>query len=187
MSRKILNLNSDNALLLIIDIQEKLIKAMQSDIQEMIIKNTGILIEAAKLYNIPILITEQYRKGLGSTVPVLSDKAVHSLCFEKIHFDCTKEEAIGESIKKSGRSIVILAGMENHVCVFQTALSLLKTGFDVLIASDAVSSQRKHDWDMANREMSNAGAYIYPTETIAFLLLERAGTDAFKQMAPLFR
>jgi len=77
--------------------------------------------------------------------------------------------------------------METHVCVFQTAISLLEFGYKVVIASDAVSSRRKDDWAQALKILNDAGALIYPTETISFMVLEKAGTDQFKKISPMFK
>ena len=88
---------------------------------------------------------------------------------------------------RAGRRTFILTGIETHVCVFQTALSLLRKGYRVVVASDAVASRRKHDWEYALRALAGAGALVYPTETISFMLLEKAGTGEFKKLSPLFK
>ncbi|MCP4137928.1 MAG: isochorismatase family protein [bacterium] len=184
-------LTPNDTALVIIDIQERLFGAMKPKIQEVVTKNTGILIEISKLYNMPIIVTEQYRKGLGPTISELQEKTNGSEPLEKLYFDCMKDSSINnhinETITKSGKKSIILTGIETHVCVFQTALSLLEKDFRVTIAADAVASRRKHDWKFALESLRQAGVNIYPTETIAFMLLEKAGTPEFKKMAPLFK
>ncbi len=180
-------INNDDALLLMIDIQEKLFQAMESNDQILLKKNAAILIKTAAEFNIPLIITEQYRKGLGETIPELKQLTGESLNLEKIHFDCMKNEEIKKEIMKSVNKTIIITGIEAHICVFQTALSLLSEGMKVVIASDGVASRRKHDCKAALRILSEAGALIYPTETIAFMLLEKAGTPEFKKLSPLFK
>jgi nicotinamidase-related amidase len=152
-----------------------------------VVVNTNILIESARLFGMPVIASEQYRKGLGPTVGPVRDKLAGVEILEKIHFDCTKNEALGKCMAAAGRRAFILAGIEAHVCVFQTGLSLLRMGYNVVIASDAVASRRSHDWEYSLRALAQADAVIYPTETISFMLLGKAGTDEFKKLAPLFK
>jgi len=180
-------INNNDALLLMIDIQEKLFQAMESNEQILLKKNAAILINTAAEFNIPLIITEQYRKGLGETIPELKQISGESLNLEKIHFDCLKDEEIKKEIMKTVNKTIIITGIEAHICVFQTALSLLSEGMKVVIASDGVASRRKQDCKAALRILSEAGALIYPTETIAFMLLEKAGTPEFKKLSPLFK
>jgi len=180
-------LSGDDSLLLIIDIQDRLFQAMDIDSRNSLIKNGNILIQTAKEFNIPVVITEQYRKGLGETIPELKDPAGDSLNLEKIHFDCMKNEEIKKVILNSKKKTIIITGIESHICVFQTALSLLEEGMKVVIASDGVASRKKSDRKAALNILSKAGALIYPTETIAFMLLEKAGTPEFKKLSPLFK
>lgn len=177
----------NNSLVLMIDIQEKLFQAMSQESQAMLKKNSAILLNTAAEFAIPVIVTEQYRKGLGETIAELKELAGESLNLEKIHFDCMKNEEIKQAILKTDKKTVIITGIELHICVFQTALSLLASGFKVVIASDAVASRRKHDYKTALKVLSEAGALIYPTETIAFMLLEKAGTPEFKKLSPLFK
>ncbi len=180
-------INQKDSALLVIDIQERLFAAMKEKEQKNILKNTGILIETANVHDIPIVVSEQYRKGLGPTVEELAGKIKDAEFLEKIHFDCMKEEALNKTLSGMGKNTIIITGMETHVCVFQTALTLLKEGRNVFIASDGVCSRRKHDWETALNALSAAGAVIYPTETISFMILEKAGTGEFKKLAPLFK
>ena len=180
-------INRSETLFLMIDIQDRLFNAMNDDSQNMLKKNSSILINTAAEFSIPLIITEQYRKGLGETIAELKDKAGESLNLEKIHFDCMKDEEIKQAILKTDKNTVIITGIESHICVFQTALSLLASGFKVIIASDAVASRRKQDYKTSLKVLSEAGALIYPTETIAFMLLEKAGTPEFKKLSPLFK
>ena len=179
--------NHKDCALIIIDIQERLFATMKEKIQMMVLKNSGILIEIAQECLMPIVVSEQYRKGLGETESELVEKIQDIEILEKIHFDCMKDEGLCSAINDKKKKTYVITGIEAHVCVFQTALSLLKDGKNVVIASDAVASRRKHDWDMAMKALADAGALVYPTETISFMLLEKAGTPEFKKIAPLFK
>ncbi len=181
------NITREDSMLLCIDIQEKLFNAMQLDIRDMLKKNSAILMKTSSEFKIPVILTEQYRKGLGTTIPELSSLCCESTNLEKLFFNCMKEETINNEIMRSGKKTVIIIGIESHICVFQTALTLLEMKFNVVIASDGVASQRKHDWKTAMKALSAAGALVYPTETIAFMLMEKAGTPEFKSLSPLFK
>ena len=180
-------INKQDSLLLIIDIQERLFQAMESDSQSMMKKNCAILIKTANEFNIPVIVTEQYRKGLGETIPELKEIIIEAKFFEKIFFDAIKDNEIKKAITGSAKKTVIVVGMETHICVFQTALSLLASEHNVVIVSDGVSSRRKDDKNAAITMLKEAGALIYPTETIAFMMLEQAGTPEFKKLSPLFK
>jgi nicotinamidase-related amidase len=180
-------INSNDSLLLIIDIQERLFQAMENDVQNLLKKNCAILINTAGEFKIPVIVSEQYRKGLGDTIPELKSLLAETLNLEKIHFDCMKNEELKKEILKSAKKTIIITGIESHICVLQTSLSLLAEGKRVIIASDGVASRRKQDWKAALNILSDAGALIYPTETIAFMILEKAGTPEFKKLSPLFK
>ena len=187
MKPDIYALKRDGAALIVIDIQERLAAAMNDSIIEQVQRNAGILIETARLFGMPIVVSEQYRKGLGPTLATVRDKVAGIEPHEKLHFDCTKDNILGRAITSTGRKTFIITGIETHVCVFQTALSLLENGYRVVVASDAVASRRKHDWEYSLKALARAGALIYPTETISFMLLVKAGTEEFKKLSPLFK
>ncbi|RMG01313.1 MAG: hydrolase [Nitrospirae bacterium] len=174
-------LDRSDIVLLIIDVQEKLARVM--DERQRVTENTLHLIELAKLTDIPILITEQYPKGLGQTVSAIRDAIEGVATLEKITFSCCGDERFIQSLKDTGRRKVVVAGMETHVCVLQTALDLLKSGFSVHIVSDAVTSRKVDDKVTALQFLRDAGAVITCTETVLFQVLERAGTEEFKAIS----
>jgi nicotinamidase-related amidase len=192
-------INKSDSLLLVIDMQDRLFQAMENDSQSMLKKNCEILIKAANEFAIPVIVTEQYKKGLGDTISELKDilsnvgDAVpgvpdkRSKFFNKTFFDVIKEEEIKNAIIGTSKKTIIIVGIEAHICVFQTALSLLALSCNVVIASDGVASRKKDDKNSAIIMLSKAGALIYPTETIAFMLLEKSGTVEFKKLSPLFK
>ncbi len=177
----------EDTALLIIDVQDSLFNSMEYEMRKKVAKNVGILIELAKAYTLPIILTEQYRKGLGPTIKELLDRLEGVVAFDKLAFDCMKDDAICQEITRIQRSTIIICGIEAHICVLTTALSLIKENYNVIVASDAVCSRRTHEWDMALHALRQAGSIVYPTETIAFMLLQKAGTEIFKKLSPLFK
>jgi nicotinamidase-related amidase len=174
-------LGRDETALLIIDIQERLAAVMQD--REKVVGNCLHLIEAAKLLGLPILVTEQYPKGLGGTTTELQAAVPHFNPIEKLAFDCCGEPAFMTALTKLGRKKIIVAGMETHVCVLQTATSLLREGYAVHVVRDAVCSRTDADRDVGVEYMRDAGAVITGTETALFQLLRTAGTAEFKAIS----
>lgn len=181
-------LERDKAVLVVIDVQEKLCKAMDETVLQQLVKNSGILLEAAAELGIPVLITEQYVKGLGGTLPELKIKAAAASSYhEKMTFSSCGSSEFVAALKSTGRSQVIITGMETHVCVLQTVIELREAGMDVHIVKDAVMSRSKQNWKTAIEAMSLAGAVPTSTETVLFQLLKIAGTDEFKKLSKLVR
>lgn len=174
--------------LLLIDIQEKLFKPMSPLVQTQMIRNIQLLLALAKKLAIPTVVTEQYPKGLGETIPELKEALDDNYSpITKLSFSCCGEEAFPQQVQQIKKNQIILTGMETHVCVFQTALDLLAHGYQLFVPQDAVCSRRKADWQTGLKLMDMAGAVITTTETIIFQLLEKAGTEEFRYMSPLLR
>ena len=178
-------LDRDDAVLLVIDIQERLAVAMAD--RERVVANTGHLIAAAQLLGVPVLLTEQYPKGLGPTVPELRAVLADTPAVEKTTFDCCGEPTFAPALERTGRSTVIVCGMEAHICVLQTVLGLLATGMSVHVAADAVCSRNPENARTALELQRDAGAAITCTETVLFQLLGRAGTPEFKAIQARIR
>jgi len=174
-------LDKNDALLLIIDIQERLAVVMKE--KDKVVKNTQHLIELAKMMNIPLVVTEQYPKGLGRTVPELQSLIPGSKPIEKISFNCCDEPSFLSEINKLGKKKIIVTGMETHVCVLQTATSLLQAGYTTHVVQDAICSRTKENWKAGLRFMHDAGAVLTCTETVLFQLLRAAGTEEFKKIS----
>lgn len=177
-------LNRDNTALLIIDIQEKLASIMKY--KEQIIDNTKILITAAKEMNMPIIVTEQYPKGIGPTIADIKEAVDNMEAFEKTNFSAYIGK-IKEALDATGRKKVIITGMETHICVFQTARDLIENGYEVFIARDAVCSRTKENFLNGLELMKDVGAVISNTEAIVFDLLKIAGTPEFKVLSKLIK
>jgi nicotinamidase-related amidase len=181
-------LKKEDATLVVVDMQEKLMSAMPEAESGLAVKNVKILLEAARILNIPIHVTEQYPKGLGSTIGEIKESAGEEFHpIEKLVFSCARSPEFMEELKGFERSSVILCGVETHVCVLQTAIDLVNDGYRVYVPADAVVSRKELDWEKGIELMDKAGAVVGTTEAFLFQLLERAGTDEFKQISKLVR
>jgi nicotinamidase-related amidase len=174
-------LDKNNAALVIIDIQEKLAAVMKE--REKVVNNCLHLIEIAKLLNIPIVLTEQYPKGIGRTVEEIRKALPEYKPVEKLTFSCCDEQAFPEEIRKLNRKTIIMTGMETHVCILQTCIGLLRDGYNVHLVKDAVCSRSKENWKTGVEFMRDAGAVITGTETVLFQLLKISGTEEFKAIS----
>jgi nicotinamidase-related amidase len=179
-------LEAGNSVLVVIDVQEKLCHAMDEKVLKHLVKNAGILMDAASELNIPVVVTEQYVKGLGETLHELKGRAT-SPALEKMTFSCCGDAAFMEKMKSLGKKQVIVVGMECHVCVLQTVIELLDAGFNVHLVRDAVMSRRKENWLVGLETARDAGAVITSTEAALFQLLKVAGTEEFKKLSKLVR
>jgi nicotinamidase-related amidase len=173
-------LEKENAALLIIDIQERLANVMK--MREPVINNSLHLIELAKLIDIPVIVTEQYPKGIGQTVQEIQHALPQYQPIEKMTFSCCEENNFLQTVQGTRKKQFILAGMETHVCVLQTCLGLLRDGYAVHVVKDAVCSRTKENWETGIAFMREAGAVITSAEIVLFQLLKIAGTGEFKAM-----
>jgi len=174
-------LNKEDAVLLIVDIQERLAVIMKE--KDKVVNSCRHLIELAKMQGIPVVVTEQYPKGLGRTLPELQSAVPDYKPIEKTAFNCCGEPAFLTEIKKLGKKQVIMTGMETHICVLQTTIGLLQEGVTVHVVQDAVCSRAKENWKTGIAFMRDAGAVVTCTETVLFQLLKVAGTDEFKKIS----
>lgn len=184
MSTKYPKIGQDDTALIIIDVQERLAPAMEFADES--IKNINVLIEMAKTYDMPIIATEQYPAGLGHTLKELSNNFNdEARVFEKINYSAYED--IKDYLEETGKSKIVMTGMETHVCVYQTARDLKYNGYDVYIAKDAVDSRFKVNFENALELMRDMGIHISNTETILFDAMEKAGTLEFKKLSKLIK
>jgi nicotinamidase-related amidase len=167
--------------LLVIDIQEKLIRAV--DECETVIANSAWLIKIATRLGVPLLASEQYPQGLGQTVPALRQLMPPESIMAKTHFSCTAEPACLQRISACGRQQFILIGIETHVCVLQTALGLLEQGKMAYVVADCTSSRRSQDAELALARMRAQGVGIISREMVVFEWLHKAGTSQFREIS----
>lgn len=177
-------LNRDEVCVFVIDIQERLLPAMPE--KESVIKNTSILLQAAREMGIPVLVTEQYPKGLGSTVKEIQEFLGDAKVFSKNSFTAYIDDVKSE-LEALNRKKLIVLGMETHVCVYQTSRDLLRAGYEVHIAKDGVASRTKENYLNGLDLMKEMGAVISNTETIVFDLLKVSGTPEFKTLSKLIK
>lgn len=176
--------DEENTVLLVIDIQDRLVVAM--DHKDKVVKNTQILMESAELFNIPIILTEQYPKGLGSTLNELTEGADFYVEIHKTSFSAYNDE-LSRELKKLGKKNVIAVGMESHVCVLQTVRDLLQDGYQVHLACDAITSRTEANYLNGLDLMKNMGAILSNTETILFDLLKDSNRPEFKKISSLIK
>lgn len=171
--------------LLVIDVQERLLPAMAAAAD--VVANSAVLIRAAKRLGVPVLVSEQYPKGLGRTVGSLSSLVPEGPAVEKTEFSCATAPGYLERLKATGRDQLVLTGIEAHVCVLQTALQFRVLGYAVFAVADAISSRKPESVALALARMREAGAMPVTTEMVLFEWLERAGTAEFKELSALIR
>ncbi len=169
----------------LIDVQEKLAPHIHN--MEAVIKRQEILVQGLQVLGVPVMVTEQYTKGLGVTVPELKSVLADYAPIEKMAFSCCDDPHFLEPLKDSGRKSVILFGIEAHVCVLQTTLDLLEAGYRPVVIEDCVSSRKESDKLTALRRMQQAGAIISTSESVLFELCRVSGTESFKQISKLFK
>ncbi|MFQ5976619.1 MAG: isochorismatase family protein [Candidatus Heimdallarchaeota archaeon] len=178
-------LEPNDSVLILIDPQEKLMPFVKN--HQQVTNNMVLLIETAKLLNLPIVATKQYSKGLGNIVPPIKDSIREYAHFihDKLSFDCFQSDAFADALM--GFRTILVAGIEAHICVTQTVLSALRADYVVHVASDAVSSRTELDWKIGLNRMERAGAIRSSSEMITYELLKEAGTPEFKKLLPLLR
>ncbi len=179
------NLSIQDSVLIIVDMQERIIPKISD--KHTIIGNAITLIKSAEILNIPIIVTEQYPKGLGHTIPEIKELIVPWQPIDKICFSCFGSSNFSRKLKELKRDNLILCGIESHVCITQTALDGLKSGHSVFFVKDAISSRTENNKETGFERMAQAGAIPVSTEMAVFELLREAGTDKFKQIASMIR
>jgi nicotinamidase-related amidase len=177
-------LDAEQCALLVVDIQEKLLPPIFQ--QEQLVRNSKLLIRAASVLKVPSLVSTQYAKGLGSTVPEIASLLPDTEAIDKDRFSCFGSEVFCTLLKRlpGNRNTLLLCGMESHICVAQTALAALREGYLVHVASDAVSSRTEWNWKIGLERMRAAGAVISSTEMMIYELMRSSSSTAFKEMLP---
>jgi nicotinamidase-related amidase len=176
-------LTSQGAALLVVDVQEKLIRLIPNG--PLVIANTVRLIHAARLLQIPVFATEQYPKGLGPTVPSLAKLIPDRLA--KTTFHCAGAPGLISSLADARIRHVTVVGIEAHVCVAQTALELTMLGFQVQVSADAIASRSEFDWEIALRRLEHAGVIVSSSEAVLFEWTERSDHPQFKSISALVK
>lgn len=171
--------------LLLVDVQENLAPVMAD--ARSVYRGCGLLLRAAARLGIPVIASEQYPKGLGSTVGELAQLLPEGAVVEKIHFACSAEPAITDRLAGLGRDQIVIAGIEAHVCVLQSALGLKEKGYQVFVVADACSSRLAANHQAAMQRLAANGIGVVTVEMVAFEWLHRAGTPEFKDLVALIK
>jgi len=178
-------LGDQDAVGVIIDVQGKLAQSMHE--RDALFDNLQRLVRGLKLLGIPLLWTEQYPQGLGPTIPELAALLQPSAAISKVSFSCSGCPAFRDALRALGRRQVLLAGIEAHVCVFQTARDLAAEGFEVHVVADAVSSRRAENARLGIERMRAAGAQMTGVESALFELMKTAEHPRFREMLQVVR
>ena len=181
----ITRINREDAVLVLVDFQERLMPAMGN--QEKVLAQAAMLTTGCKEFDIPVLVTQQYTKGMGETVDPVKTALGEFSYIEKKEFSCWQNPDFKKALEETGRKTVIVCGCETHVCVQQTVLDLLEAGYNVYVAGDCVSSRKKYTRDTAIARMAGAGAVVTCAETALFELLGSASDPHFKTISKLVK
>ncbi len=180
-------LQADRCALIVVDIQEKLLPPIFN--KDEMVKNSQLLVRLANILEIPTIVTTQYVKGLGPTVPEIASLLTGTPPIDKMQFGCFGSDQFRSALKAlpGNRNTLLVCGMEAHICVMQTVLGALNDGYLVHVATDAIGSRVRWNWDIGIDRMRAAGAVISTTEMMIYELLRASGTAQFKQMLPYLK
>ena len=180
-------LDVEQCALIVVDIQEKLLPAISN--KDLLVKNAQLLIRLAGMLKIPTMVSTQYARGLGGTVPEIASLLPDATVLDKTEFGCFNNEGFCSAVKKlpGNRTTVLLCGMETHICVMQTALGAMNQGYVVHVASDAVGSRSEWNYHIGLNRMQDAGAVISSTEMMMYELLRASNSPVFKELLPYLK
>lgn len=178
-------IEAQRSCLLIVDVQQGLAPVMSEP--RRVYRGCGLLLRAAGRLGLPVVISEQYPKGLGPTAGELLELAPEGAVMEKLHFSCAHDEGIRARLDGLGRDQIVLAGIESHICVLQSALGLQAAGFKPVVVADACASRDPANYEAAMARLAAAGITIATVEMVLFEWLHRAGTPEFKELSALIK
>jgi nicotinamidase-related amidase len=178
-------LKKEETVLVVIDVQTMLWEVIFE--KERVLSQNKKLIEAFKIFDLPIILTEQYPLGMGRTHPEILELLKETEKFEKLSFSCLKKDEFSQKLFSLKRKQIVLTGIESHICVLQTAYDLLEKNFSVFIPYDGVSSRKKTDWENALQRLQKEGVIIGSVESFIFELLESADTPLFRKILKIVK
>ncbi len=178
-------LTTDNTVLVVIDIQDRLFNVMAD--KERLLQNVLKLIGGVQVLEIPVVLTEQYPAGLGPTLPEITRLLPHIKPVEKVCFDCCDEERFRQELESLKRQQVLIAGIEAHICVYQTAMALLNRGYEVQVVVDCIASRKVENKEVCLTRLNSAGVSPTTTEMALFELLKVGKGDKFKQISNIVK
>lgn len=179
-------LQADRSVLVVVDMQEPFLRHIFE--RDRVISNCRLLIQSARILNVPVIATLQYAQRMGSIIPEIAEVLPEG-CepIDKMCFSCYGSEPFRTALMASERTQVVLCGVEAHICVTQTALDAHAGGFVVHVAEDAVSSRSRENWQIAMHRLRHAGVVVTCAESVVYEWLGEAGTDAFRQVLKLVK
>ena len=177
---------ADETMALIIDFQERLVPVIHNS--EELIRSSSILVKGLKALEIPMVVSQQYTRGIGMTVPAIIEAAGEEFAYlDKVSFSCAEDEELLRKIRETGKKNIILSGIEAHICVLQTAIDLIAKGYNVILVEDCIGSRRESDKEVAVRRAYAEGAIVTTYESILFELTRVAKTEVFKTISGLIK
>ncbi|RLD81063.1 MAG: hydrolase [Bacteroidetes bacterium] len=180
-----MRIKKENTIGVVIDIQSRLYPVIQD--ADTLTKNNTILIKGLRVLHIPIVVTQQYTKGLGETIPELAEALGEYKHIEKTAFSCCDEPRFNEDLALASKMYVVVTGIEAHVCVMQTVNDLIGQGYIPVVVEDCIGSRNPNDKKIAIERMRQSGAIITTYESILFELLKYSGTDQFREISQLVK
>ena len=178
-------LDVENSLVIVIDIQERLVAALDKDV---VVSRVGKLVGAANILEVPVIVSEQYPKGLGHTVPVVAERFSEGTpIIEKTSFSLLREEGFLDKLKSYNKKQIVICGIETHICVHQTTAELIEAGFEVYVVKDLCASRNKYEFKQGIEAMQANGAKISCLEIILFEWLRGAKHPKFKEVQALIK
>ena len=178
-------LTIENSLLLVVDFQQRLMPSIHKN--EEIERKMEIMIKCCRILNVPIIVTQQYTKGLGGTVDLLSNALAEYEPIEKITFSCYRNAKFRDMLNNTGKANIIVTGIETHICVLQTVMDLLDNGYQAFVVADCIGSRSETDNAYAEKRMEKAGAILTTMESVLFEILARADHPKRKEISALLK
>lgn len=175
----------ESTVLTLIDVQEKLYPHMRD--KETLLKNIVTLTKGFRILDIPIIVNEQYKKGLGETLPEIKEAVGKHRGHEKISFSCCKNDEAMVNIERLHRKSVVVAGIESHICVLQSAIDFKNNGYEVYVVADCISSRKSSDTEIALQRMMQEGIKLTSYESLLFELLQSSEHASFKEISKLIK
>ena len=175
----------EDTLFCLVDVQEKLFPHIGN--KDELLRTLPILVKGMKTLDVPIIVNEQYKKGIGETIEPLKELVNEYEAYEKTTFSGCQNSDILNAFKKSGKKNIVVAGIETHVCVLQTCIDLLEGGFEVVLVTDCCTSRKQNDTDMAITRLVQAGVIPTTYESLLFELTLNAKNHCFKEISSLVK
>ena len=180
-----MRLNAHETMVMAVDFQERLMPVIADS--DAVLSRARLLLEGLNLLHIPMLVTRQYPKGLGDTVPFIREMTEGAPVLDKTHFGACDDPAVLDAVRAVDRKNVIICGAEAHICVLQTVMGLQAAGFQAVLVEDCVGSRQARDKETGLKRAMQEGALITSCEAVLFELLAEAGSDTFKQISRLVK